>query len=80
MTIDYLKTARKNGLSVDSEVSEVELITTNPDFATNWKVMIDVKKRIADEKLAALSAIDEKFKDELVEAESQYAFILSISR
>lgn len=77
---EYLKTARQNGLKADSTVSEAELIATSENFADNWSELMTLKKKIADEKLEALKAIDEKYRDELTEAESNYALILSISR
>ena len=77
---EYLKTARQNGLKADSTVSEAELIATSENFADNWNELMTLKKKIADEKLEALKAIDEKYRDELTEAESNYALILSISR
>lgn len=77
---EYLKTARLNGLNADSIVSEAELINTSENFAENWHELMSVKKKIADEKLAALKLIDDKYHDELIEAESSYALILSISR
>lgn len=79
-TPEYLKIARQNGLKNDSTVSEAELLSTNPEFASNWQELINIKKKIADAKLAALQAIDEQYHDELLEAESNYALILSISR
>jgi len=80
MTTEYLKTARQNGLKADSNVSEAELINTSENFAENWNELMTLKKKIADEKLEALKAIDDKYRDELTEAESNYALILSISR
>lgn len=80
MTIDYLKNARKNGLKSDSPVSEAELLNTSENFAENWHELMAVKKKIADAKLAAMELIDAEYHDELLEAESNYALILSISR
>lgn len=80
MTENYLQKARKNGLTIDSPISEAELINTNTDFAENWQALIDIKAYIADEKITALAMIDEKYKDELSSAETNYAFMLSISR
>lgn len=77
---EYLKTARQNGLKTDSTTSEAELIATSENFADNWNELMTLKKKIADEKLEALKAIDDKYRDELTEAESNYALILSISR
>jgi hypothetical protein len=77
---EYLKTARQNGLKADSTTSEAELIATSENFADNWNELMTLKKKIADEKLAALKAIDDKYREELTEAESNYALILSISR
>ena len=75
---EYLNNTRKR--TDGTLVSELKLLSTDEEFATNWRELMEVKKQIADEKLKALAEIDLKYKEELERVESNYALILLISR
>lgn len=80
MTADYLKNARKSGLTADSPFTEAELIETRPQVKEAWESLMEVRNKIFLAKQEALGEVDTKFAEELEEAESTYAMMLSLSR
>lgn len=79
MTEEYLKSARKQGAAT-SNVTEAELITTRSEIHDSWAELEGVRLKIYEAKREAVQAIDEKFHDELKEAEATYAMLLQLSR
>jgi hypothetical protein len=77
---EYLKNTRKSGLNIEGTTSEAELINTQDSIADAWADLMAIKKKIADAKLAALKEIDEQYREELKDAESTYAMLLTVSR
>ena len=77
---EYLKNTRKSGLNIEGTTSEAELINTQDSIADAWADLMAIKKKIADAKLAALKEVDDKYREELKDAESTYAMLLTVSR
>lgn len=80
MSDEYLKTARKNGSKSDTTFSEAELIATHDGLRETFAELSAMRKRIIDDKTAAIAAIDDKYREELKEIEAQYAMLLSLAR
>lgn len=77
---EYLKNTRKRGLNIENTTSEAELINTQDSISEAWADLMAIKKKIADAKLAALKEVEAQYMEELKDAESTYAMLLTVSR
>jgi hypothetical protein len=80
MSDEYLKNTRQSGLNLDSSTTEAELIQTQESIADAWKALMDIKKKIADAKINAMKEIEAQYYEELKDAESTYAMLLTMTR
>lgn len=80
MSDEYLKNTRKSGLALDGTTTEAELINTQESIADAWNELMAIKKKISEAKMQALKDVDAKFYEELKDAETTYAMLLTITR
>lgn len=80
MSDEYLKNTRKSGLNLDSSTTEAELIQTQESIADAWNTLMAIKKKIADAKINAMKEIESQYYEELKDAESTYAMLLTMTR
>jgi predicted phage-related endonuclease len=80
MSDEYLKNTRKSGLTLDNSATEAELINTQEAIKDAWQDLQNIKKKIAEAKIQALKEVDTTFYEELKDAESTYAMLLTMTR
>lgn len=79
MSEEYLKSARAAG-AANSNVTEVELMITREEIRESWEALEQVRLKIYQAKIDAVSEVDDRFHDELKDAEANYAMLLQLSR
>lgn len=80
MSTDYLANLREKSLSDQSNVSEAELHASSESIKEGWQTIQDLKRKIAEAKQEAIKKIDAEYKQELKDAEENYAFLLTLTR
>jgi hypothetical protein len=80
MTAEYLKAARLNGQRIDTTVTEAELLIANDGVKSAWEDIQRIRAVIAEEQVAAVNAIKDKYEHELQDAYTNYALLISLSR
>jgi hypothetical protein len=80
MTEEYLKAARLNGQRIDTTTTETELLITNDGVKSAWEDIQRIKALIAEEQVTAVNAVKDKHEQELQDAYTNYALLISLSR
>jgi L-lactate utilization protein LutB len=80
MSDDYLKGQREKSLADSSKISEAELHASNEGILDGWQTIQDIRRKIATTKQEAIKKIDADFKDELKDAEDNYALLITLTR
>jgi hypothetical protein len=80
MSDDYLKAQREKSLADSSKISEAELHTDNDGIKDGWQAIQDIRRKIATAKQEAIKKVDAEFKDELKDAEDNYALLITLTR
>lgn len=79
MSEEYLKSAREAG-AANSNVTEAELMITREEIRESWEALEQVRLKIYQAKIDAVTDVDARFHDELKDAEANYAMLLQLSR
>jgi hypothetical protein len=80
MTEEYLKAARLTGQRIDTAITETELLTTNDGVKSAWDDIQRIRALIAEEQVTAMNAVKDKYEEELHNAYTNYALLISLSR
>jgi hypothetical protein len=80
MTAEYLKAARLNGQRIDTSVTESELLVTNDGVKSAWDDIQRIRAVIAEEQVQAVNEVKDKYEQELQDAYTNYALLISLSR
>lgn len=80
MSDDYLKQQQKKSLEDSSNISEAELHASNESIKEGWQAIQDLKRKIAEAKVAAIAKVEADYKDELKNLEDNYALLITLTR
>lgn len=80
MTEEYLKAARLNGQRIDTSTTEAELLVTNDGVKSAWDEIQRIRAVIAEEQVIAVNEVKAKYEQELQDAYTNYALLISLSR
>lgn len=80
MTEEYLKAARLNGQRIDTSTTEAELLVTNDGVKSAWDEIQRIRAVIAEEQIVAVNEVKAKYEQELQDAYTNYALLISLSR
>lgn len=80
MARDILAQVRKDGMKMNTTVSEVEMQQTHEGVQQLFKDLQALKAKIAKEKQEAAKMIDAKYADELTKLQQKYAMCMKLMR